>query len=50
MIPSYTRVEEGHSETITKKKHHVSHETPPDYALSPDGKVRQEKEVDYNTD
>ena len=33
---------------FTKKKHHVSHETPPDYAIGPDGKVRDEKEVDYS--
>lgn len=32
---------------FTKKKHHVSHRTPPDYAIGPDGKVRDEKEVDY---
>ncbi len=32
---------------FTKTKHHVSHETPPDYAIGPDGKVRDEKEVDY---
>jgi len=35
---------------ITKYKHHVSHMSPPDYALEPDGSVRQEKEVDYETD
>jgi hypothetical protein len=35
---------------FTKKKHHVSHETPPDFAIGPDGSVRQEKEVDYETD
>jgi len=33
---------------FTKKKHHVSHETPPDYAIDADGKVRQEKEIDYS--
>lgn len=35
---------------FTPKKHHVSHETPPDYALGPDGKVRPEAEKDYETD
>lgn len=35
---------------ITKHKHHVSHMTPPDYAIGPDGKLRPEKEVDYETD
>lgn len=35
---------------FTKKKHHVSHETPPDQAIGPDGRVHGEKEVDYETD
>ena len=35
---------------ITPKKHHVSHKTPPDTAIGPDGQVRREKEVDYETD
>jgi hypothetical protein len=35
---------------FTPKKHHVSHETPPDFAIGPDGTPRQEKEVDYETD
>ena len=35
---------------FTPYKHHVSHKAPPDFALSPDGKVRQEREVDYDTD
>lgn len=35
---------------LTPKKHHVSHETPPDYAIGPDGKVKPEKKQDYETD
>lgn len=35
---------------FTPKKHHVSHETPPDYAIGPNGKVRPEREIDYETD
>jgi hypothetical protein len=35
---------------ITKHKHKVSHMTPPDYAIGPDGKLRHEKEVDYETE
>jgi hypothetical protein len=35
---------------FTKHHHHVSHETPPDYAIGPDGKVRPEGENDYETD
>lgn len=33
---------------FTPKKHKVSHETPPDSAIGPDGKVRGEREVDYS--
>lgn len=32
---------------FTPNKHHVSHMTPPDYAIGPDGSVRPEKEIDY---
>ena len=35
---------------FTKEKHHVSHETPPDYAIQPDGSLRGEKRRDYETD
>jgi len=35
---------------ITPHKHHVHHMTPPDYAIGPDGQVRKEKEVEYETD
>jgi hypothetical protein len=35
---------------ITKYKHHVSHETPPDYAIGPNGELEYEKEIDYETD
>ncbi len=35
---------------ITPKKHHVSHETPPDYAIGPNGELKHEKEIDYETD
>jgi hypothetical protein len=35
---------------ITPKKHHVSHETPPDYAIGPNGELEYEKEIDYETD
>lgn len=35
---------------ITPKKHHVSHETPPDYAIGPNGELKNEKEIDYETD
>ena len=35
---------------ITKYKHHVSHMTPPDYGLGPNGELEYEKEVDYETD
>jgi hypothetical protein len=35
---------------ITKYTHHVSHETPPDYALGPNGELEYEKEIDYETD
>jgi hypothetical protein len=35
---------------ITPKKHHVSHETPPDYAIGPTGELEYEKEIDYETD
>jgi hypothetical protein len=35
---------------ITKYKHHVSHMTPPDYAIGPDGEIECEKEKDYETE
>lgn len=35
---------------FTPKKHHVSHETPPDYAIGPNGEVKPETEIDYDTD
>lgn len=35
---------------FTKNKHHVTHKTPPDYAIGPDGKVGQERERDYDTE
>ena len=35
---------------VTPEKHHVKHMTPPDYAIGPDGQVRKEKEVEYETD
>lgn len=35
---------------ITKHKHKVSHMSPPDYGLGPDGELEYEKEVDYETD
>ena len=35
---------------ITPKKHHISHETPPDYAIGPNGELEYEKEIDYETD
>lgn len=34
---------------MTPYKHHVSHETPPDYAIGPDGKIRPERRKDYKT-
>ncbi len=35
---------------VTKKTHHVHHETPPDYAIGPDCSPRPEGEKDYSTD
>jgi hypothetical protein len=35
---------------ITKHKHHVSHMTPPDQAIGPNGEVEFEKGVEYETD
>ena len=35
---------------ITKHKHHVSHKTPPDYALGTNGELEYEKGKDYETD
>jgi hypothetical protein len=35
---------------FTKKTHHVSHKTPPDQAIGPDGSVRGEKGRSYDTE
>jgi hypothetical protein len=35
---------------ITPKKHVVHHMTPPDEAIGPNGEVKQEKEIDYETE
>jgi hypothetical protein len=34
---------------VTKYKHHVTHMTPPDQAIGPNGEIRREKEKDYET-